>query len=94
MTMKAFCRWFAVALAASAVSLAARADGSDGKLRSLVAGPQRSAAAVARDRFRHPYEVLHFFGLKDGMTVVEIWPGAAGYWTEILAPYLLDHGTY
>jgi predicted methyltransferase len=27
------------------------------------------------------------------MTVVEIWP-EGGYWTEILAPYLHDHGHY
>jgi predicted methyltransferase len=26
--------------------------------------------------------------------VVEIWPGGAGFWTEILAPYLHDKGTY
>jgi predicted methyltransferase len=38
--------------------------------------------------------VLHFFGLTDHMTVVEIWPGGSGYWTEILAPYLHDHGQY
>jgi predicted methyltransferase len=25
--------------------------------------------------------------------VVEIWPGG-GYWTEILAPFLEDHGKY
>jgi len=26
--------------------------------------------------------------------VVEIWPGGTGFWTEILAPYLHDKGTY
>ena len=35
-----------------------------------------------------------FWGLKPGMTVVEIEP-AGGYWTEILAPYLrLTGGRY
>jgi predicted methyltransferase len=28
------------------------------------------------------------------MSVVEIWPGGAGWWTEILAPYLAEHGHY
>jgi predicted methyltransferase len=64
------------------------------KLKQLVAGAQRSAAAIARDPARHPYEVLHFFGLSEGQTVVEIWPGGTGYWTEILAPYLRDIGRY
>lgn len=85
---------FAIALAGLAATPSARADDVDGKLRMLVGGPQRSAAATARDSFRHPYEVLHFFGLRDNMTVVEISPGAAAYWTEILAPYLRDRGAY
>lgn len=69
-------------------------EAADPKLAALVDGPQRSPAATARDRFRHPYELLHFFGLSDSETVVEIWPGGAGFWTEILAPYLHDRGTY
>jgi predicted methyltransferase len=69
-------------------------DAADPKLQALVAGPQRTPAYLPRDQFRHPYEVLRAFGLKDDMTVVEIWPGGAGYWTEILAPYLRDHGAY
>jgi len=31
--------------------------------------------------------------LRPDATVVEIWPGR-GYWTEILAPYLAEHGSY
>lgn len=69
-------------------------DGPDLKLQALVNGPQRSPEAAARDPNRHPYEVLHFFGLSEGQTVVEIWPGGSGFWTEILAPYLHDKGTY
>ncbi|WP_206365474.1 class I SAM-dependent methyltransferase [Siculibacillus lacustris] len=73
----------------------ARADDvPDAKLKQSVEGPQRTPAAAARDNFRHPYEVLHFFGLRDDQTVVEIWPGGSGYWTEILAPYLRDKGHY
>jgi predicted methyltransferase len=64
------------------------------KLQALVDGPQRTAKNTARDIYRHPFEVLSFFGVGDNATVVEIDPGGAGYWTEILAPYLKDHGRY
>jgi predicted methyltransferase len=65
----------------------------DPKLLAAIASPTRSAANVARDRYRHPAETLSFFGLRDDQSVVEIEPGA-GYWTEILAPYLQAHGSY
>jgi predicted methyltransferase len=66
----------------------------DTTLAALVDGPQRSDANKARDRYRHPLEVLTFFGVKASSNVVEIVPGKAGYWTEILAPYLKDRGHY
>lgn len=53
----------------------------------------RSAANISRDQFRHPSETLAFFGVQANHTVVEVWPGA-GWYTEILAPYLHDSGTY
>lgn len=65
----------------------------DPDLERDVAGSWRTPTLVARDAARHPVEELTFFGLKADMTVVEIWPGG-GYWTQILAPYLHDHGTY
>lgn len=46
-----------------------------------------------RDEYQHPRETLEFFGLKPDMTVVEISPGA-GYYTEILAPFLAKQGQY
>ncbi|MGI4861954.1 MAG: class I SAM-dependent methyltransferase [Janthinobacterium lividum] len=60
-------------------------------LVAAVAGPQRSAAFRARDRYRHPLETLSFFGLSPHMKVVEIWPGN-GWYTEILAPLLNTNG--
>jgi predicted methyltransferase len=45
----------------------------------------------ARDAFRHPRETLTFFGIKEDMTVVELWPGG-GWFTEILAPFLGNRG--
>lgn len=46
-----------------------------------------------RDVYRHPVETLTFFGLKPEMTVVEVSPGA-GWYMEILAPYLAGKGHY
>lgn len=61
-------------------------------LRAAINAPSRTPANVARDRYRHPAETLAFFGVKPGDTVVEIWP-SGGWYTEILAPYTLRHGT-
>jgi len=65
----------------------------DAGLEKVVSASTRTPTSVARDRYRHPQEVLEFFGIKPNQTVVEIWPGG-GYWTEILGPYLKEHGTY
>lgn len=56
-------------------------------LQQAVAGEWRLPADKARDPWRHPVESLEFWGLKPGQTVVEFWPGA-GWFTDILAPYL------
>ena len=65
----------------------------DPALTAALHGAQRSAAFVVRDKVRHPGEELAFFSLRPDLSVVEIWPGG-GYWTEILAPVLHDHGRY
>ncbi len=59
-------------------------------LERVLAGEHRSAENRARDAFRHPHETLLFFGVKPEMTVVEVWPGAGGWYTEILAPLLRE----
>lgn len=61
------------------------------QLQAAMKGSQRSAANVARDAARHPYETLQFFGIKSDMQVVELAPGG-GWYTEILAPYLRKEG--
>lgn len=61
-------------------------------IEAVLASEHRSAESRARDAQRHPLETLLFFGLKPDMTVVEVWPGAGGWYTEILAPLLADHG--
>jgi predicted methyltransferase len=79
------------ALASLAGATLARAASADPALAALVAGPRRSAANRARDPWRHPLESLTFWGLKPGLTVLEVDPGG-GYWTEIVAPYLATTG--
>lgn len=61
-----------------------------GSLAWAVAGPWR-AAAQPRDIWLHPIETLEFFEIQPNETVVDMWPGA-GYWTDILAPYLARGG--
>jgi predicted methyltransferase len=61
------------------------------RLAEVIGGAHRSPEARARDAARHPFETLRFFGLQPGMSVVEVAPGA-GWYTEILAPYLREHG--
>lgn len=78
-------------LSVALLGAATAASATDDALKSAIGNPVRSASAVARDSARHPYEELTFFGIKPDMTVVELWPGG-GYWTDILAPYLKDHG--
>jgi predicted methyltransferase len=63
-------------------------------LDKVIAGDHRSAQNRARDAWRHPKETLKFFGFRQDMTVLEIWPGGGGWYTEILAPALREHGHY
>jgi predicted methyltransferase len=70
------------------------AHATDQALADLIAGPQRSERNLVRDPYRHPAEVLTFFAITPRSVVVEILPGAGGYWTEILAPYLREEGRY
>jgi predicted methyltransferase len=83
----------ALASIAAFSQLPAQAQDPGGLARQLAA-PHRTAANVARDGFRHPLEVLVFFGVRNDSTVVEILPGSGGYYMEILAPYLKDKGLY
>ncbi len=63
-------------------------------LEQAATGAHRSPENIARNSWRHPLETLTFFGIRPDMTVVEVWPGDGGWYTEILAPYLRDQGTY
>jgi len=83
----------AVALTA-ACSATAPTRQPDARLAQLAAAAHRTPANVARDPWRHPGEALGFFGVRETHTVIEILPGSAGYYLEILAPYLRENGRY
>lgn len=64
------------------------------QLQVIIDGQQRSAENRARDRYRQPGAVLAFLEVTPQSRVIEILPGSAGYWTEVLAPLLKDGGEY
>jgi len=76
----------ALPLMASDLSIEARTE-------QAMFGEHRSESNITRNRYRHPVGALSFLGLEDGMTVMEIWPGA-GWYTEVLAPVMRHHGQY
>ena len=92
-------RRLALAFAVSAIALTAfppvataqKTKAEQNALKAAIAAPARSEANRARDKYRHPYETLSFFGVRPNATVVEIWPGG-GWYTEILGPYLKAGG--
>jgi len=61
-------------------------------LKGALASEDRTPKNVTRDVYRHPYETLEFFGIKQDMTVIELSPGG-GWYTEILANYIHYPGT-
>jgi predicted methyltransferase len=84
---------FALAPALAALPKGAWAA-ADAVLADVIANGPRSAEEKARDVWRHPEASLRFWGLKPGMTVIDVSPGA-GWWTDILAAYLArTHGRY
>jgi len=72
------------------VNQLAFADNND--LAKVIKSEHRSQKNLARDIYRHPLETLEFFDVQPTHSVVEIWPGAEGWYTEILAPYLREKG--
>src|SRR5690348_5615923 len=68
---------------AAGATAAAAPSGTEDKLRAVLAMPHRTEANRQRDQYRHPVETLSFFGIRDDMSVVELWPGG-GWYTEVL----------
>ena len=64
----------------------------DAALAQVLAGEWRTPEQTARDAERRPAAVLEFWGLKPGMSILEVAPGGQPWWTEILAPYAARTG--
>ncbi|WP_198411392.1 class I SAM-dependent methyltransferase [Marinimicrobium alkaliphilum] len=62
-------------------------------LQTMVDGEHRAAANRDRDRYRNPVSTLQFFDIHPEHHVIEINPGG-GWYAEILAPLLHEHGRY
>jgi len=80
-----------LALAACGRKASGGSSAKPATLEGAVAGDWRLPEDRARDPWRHPVESLRFWRVKPGSTVVEFWPGA-GWYTDILAPYLAATG--
>jgi predicted methyltransferase len=62
-------------------------------LEQAMTSKVRTAADIDRDANRMPIETLEFFGLRDDMKVVELFPGG-GWYTKLLAPVLAENGEF
>lgn len=72
--------------------LADETDDVRSAIEAAAEGDHRSSENIDRNQYRNPVETLMFFGFEPGLEVVEIWPGG-GWYTEVLAPVLVDDGS-
>jgi len=86
---------FAVGAALFTAAGPAAADGHDAAAPTLaeVLAHERRDDDRARDQYRNPTETLAFFQIEPTMTVAEYGPGG-GWYTRVLAPYLMPAGGY
>jgi hypothetical protein len=75
LVVMAFCAMPLIATAADSQSQKTAA--ADPVLKEVIAGDWRTPEQKARDQYRRPGEALTFWGLKPGMSVLEIQPGGA-----------------
>lgn len=86
-------RWILAGLLAAWVgSLQASESETTSLLAGILASSDRSEGNANRDQYRNPEATLGFFEVTPRQTVVEIWPGRNGWYTEILAPLLRENG--
>jgi len=75
------------------MSPCAQGDGGDisDAVAVAVSNPQRPAEDIIKDAGRKPDQVLAFFGIKPGMTVLDLFSGG-GYYTEMLNSLVGEDG--
>ena len=65
-------------------------------LEQSINSENRTIDYKKRDKYRNPLDTLSFFNVTNDMTVIELQPSGgispAGWYTEILAPYLKNNG--
>lgn len=85
----------AVSTALATTATPATADDHSEAAPSLedVLAHERRDNDRARDQYRRPEETLAFFQVEPTMTVAEYGPGG-GWYTRVLAPYLMPSGEY
>ena len=62
-------------------------------LDEAINNSDRTPLFAERDIYRNPKETLQFFGIKNDMSVIELWP-SRGWYSEILEPYLSSEGKF
>jgi len=62
-------------------------------LKQAIESEIRTEKEKERDGNRRAIQTLKFFGFRDDMTAVELFPGG-GWYSKILAPSLKQHGKY
>jgi predicted methyltransferase len=77
-------------LVAASLLFAACSRAADA-IDAALAQPGRSAADLERDSRDHPGELLHFFGVKPGMVVLDLFAGG-GYYSALLGNVVGDQG--
>lgn len=65
--------------------------GIDEAVAAAVSNPQRPSEDLANDVRRKPDQVLSFFNIKPGMTVLDLFSGG-GYYTELLNSVVGENG--
>jgi len=72
-------------------SATAQAQSFSERVEAAMEASDRTAAETDRDANRKPVATLEFFGIDNGMKVLELIPGG-GWYTKLLAPALRDNG--
>ena len=83
----------ALLILSAGLAIADDFDATEAKLKTAMAGENRTDAEKERDRNRRPIQTLEFFGLRDDMKIVELLPGG-GWYTKLLVPVVADNGEY
>ncbi len=83
--------WLSVAAAAALTSASLVASAAPDYVDAALADPGRTASDRDSDALRKPADMVEFAGIKPGMTVVDISPGA-GYFTRIFAKVVGTNG--